>query len=122
MPERRACATGLRTKQACRSPGNAISSMNRPAPRSSMWSSRRVTARPMKVRALSLPSVAPCNSFTRSRPLNFLDHRAPLRELVPHILVRAVRPIAQHWLEALLDQLGLERLIGPFSLSHLIDL
>src|SRR5262245_47626023 len=121
MPVRRACATGLRTKQAWSIPGSAMSSMKRPAPRRRALSSRRVTARPMKVRVVSSLPVAPYSSFTRSRPLNLLDHRAPLRELVPHVLVRAVRSIAEHRLEALLDQLRLERLVGPFGLRDLVQ-
>src|SRR5690242_19569199 len=99
-----------------------MSSMKRPAPRRSVLSSTRATARPMKVRAVSLPAVVPCNSFTRSRPLDLLDHGAPLREFVPHVLVGAVGPIAQHRLEARFNQLGLERLVGPFGLGHFVEL
>src|SRR5262245_52742455 len=111
MRLRRACATGLRTKQACRSPGSAMSSMKRPAPRSSVASSSRGTARPMKVRSLI---VGARTSFTPLRALDPLHDRTPFGELVLEILVRLVGAVAEHRLEARLDELLLERRVGPF--------
>src|SRR5215831_2396920 len=107
MPVRRACATGLRTKQACRRPGSAISSMKRPAPRRRLASSRRVTARPIQ-RAASSSIVAPQPVVTRSRPLHLLHDRAPLRELLAQVLVRTLRAEVEHRLEAGFDELALE--------------
>ncbi len=42
-----ACGCGLRTNAACQTPGRLMSSMNRPRPRSSGSSSRRVMRVPM---------------------------------------------------------------------------
>src|SRR5215510_16459742 len=120
MPVRRACATGLRTKQAWSRPGSSMSSMKRPAPRRRLPSSRRGTARPIQ-HAASASIVAPEAVVTRSRPLHLLDDRAPLRELLAQILVRALRAKAKRWLEARLDELCLERLVGPFGLRRLVQ-
>src|SRR5262249_31917197 len=56
-----------------------------------------------------------------SRALDLLDDRIPLGELVLEVLVRALRAIAGHRLEARLHELLLERLVGPFLLRHLIE-
>src|SRR5262245_1871477 len=119
MPRSRACATGLRTTWTCSKPGSAMSSMKRPAPRSSVAASSRLTARPMKVRSPSI--VATRASFTPSRPLDLLHDRAPLGEFFLEVLVGPVGAVAEHRLEAGLDELAPEILVGPLLLRHLVE-
>src|SRR5262249_18614513 len=56
-----------------------------------------------------------------SRALDSLDDRIPFGELVLEVLVRALRAVAEHRLQARLDELLLERLVGPFLLRHVIE-
>src|SRR5262245_34902635 len=117
----RAWASGLRTKLACSSPGQAMSSMKRPRPRRRLASSSRAMARPIHGPAAS-SLVSPRPAVTRLLPLHLLHDRVPLRELLPQVLVGPCRPEAQHRLEAGFDELLLEFLVGPFLLGGGVDL
>src|SRR5688572_18413788 len=106
MPLSLAWATGLRTKLACRTPGMAMSSTKRPRPRRSAPSSTRSAGRAREV-CVEAPLIEDAPLW-KSRALHLLHHRAPFGEFLAQVAVAALRPIADHRLEAGRDELLLE--------------
>src|SRR5687768_10499413 len=109
MPLSRACATGLRTKLACRRPGSAMSSTKRPRPRSRTSSSTRSKGRRSDVFLVFSLIVRQSQSL----PLHLLHDRVPSGELFAQVAVAALGAVAENRLEAGGDKLVQERLVGP---------
>src|SRR5687768_6980817 len=109
MPFSRACATGLRTKLACRTPGSAMSSTKRPRPRSNVASSTRSEGRARGACVELLIGRRP-RSRGGSQSLHLLHDRVPFGEFLAQVAVAAFRPVSEHRLEAGVDELLQEHL------------
>src|SRR4051794_29440524 len=122
MPLSRACATGLRTKTACSSPGISISSTNRPRPRNRLASSRRGTERPIQAPVASLIVDLAAAAMEPSLSLHLSHDRAPLGEFLFQVLVRSLRSIAEHGFKTGFNELLLKGLVRPLLLGDIVEL